>query len=429
MGLVIYNLLLPIAFLFFLPELILKYRNRGGWKNTYAERFGRFSADRQRELSAYQGAIWIHAVSVGETVVALGMIRRYLELYPDRNFVISTTTTTGQELARSKCPERTTVIFCPIDFPWMVRRVFKLLRPSLLVIFETELWPNLLDQAKRFGVPAVLVNGRMSDHSAKGYRRLSWFFRGLLKKFRLLAVQTPADAERFRSIAPQAPVEVFGNLKFDQAVPEGIADPGLAAYFGSGNFVVLLAASTHPGEEELITRQFIDLSGEFPDLRLVIVPRHAERGEDISAMLTRYQVKFCRRSQAAAAAEPVKVLLADTTGEMFKFIKAADIVIMGKSLAGHDEGHNLIEPALLDKPIVTGAVLRNFRFILQVLHDADAVVTVSEDAALAAALRRLVSDPQLRQELGQRAGNAIRQHRGATDRTIKALESIGTTRR
>ena len=420
----LYNLLLPLAFLFFVPGLLLKYRNRGGWKSTYGERFGGFSAERISELENFKGAIWIHSVSVGETVIAISFIKRYLELYPDKKFVISTTTTTGQELARTRCPENTAVIFCPIDFRRMVRRTFNVIEPSKLVIFETELWPNLLCEAVSRKIPVSVVNGRMSDHSAKGYRRMKMFFSPLLKKLSLIAVQTQGDMERYLAVSPEAKVQVTGNMKFDQAVPEQIADPGISGYFGEGDFTVILGASTHPGEEALIASVYRQLKTEMPGLRLILVPRHAERGADISETLTGLGLSHIRRSQAASAAEPVDVLLADTTGEMFKFIKAADIVIMGKSLAGHDEGHNLIEPALLDKPVVTGSVLRNFRFILNVLKDAEAVITVSGDAELSEQLRRLVSSAELRETIGRRAGNAIRLHRGAIDRTISMIEEL-----
>lgn len=421
----IYNLLLPLAFLFFIPELLLKYRNRGGWKSTFGERFGRFSKERIRELEASRGAIWVHAVSVGETVIALGFIKRYQALYPDRRFVISTTTTTGQELARSRCPENTQVIFCPIDFRWMVRRTFNIIQPSRLVIFETELWPNLIWEAGRRGVPAVVVNGRMSDHSAKGYYRMRFFFSSLLRSLSLILVQTEADKNRYLAVSPKAKVEVTGNMKFDQAPPENIADPGLAGYFGNEEYTILLAASTHPGEEELVGRTYQGMKNDFPLLRLVIVPRHAERGADIASALEKSGLAVVRRSQCEKAESPADVLIADTTGEMFKFINSSDIVIMGKSLAGHDEGHNLIEPALLDKPVVTGSVLRNFRFILDVLKQAEAVVTVSDEVELAAQLRRLAADPELRATLGKRGGDAIRQHCGAMERAVNFIESVG----
>ena len=279
--------------------------------------------------------------------------------------------------------------------------------------------------AKKRRVPAIVVNGRMSDHSSKGYYRMRLFFSPILRSLSMILVQTEADKERYLAVSPKANVQVTGNMKFDQSPPENIGDPGLAGYFGDDNYTILLAASTHPGEEDVVGRTYKALKEEFPLLRLVIVPRHAERGADVASVLEKDGLSVVRRSQAEKAAAPVDVLVADTTGEMFKFINAADIVIMGKSLAGHDEGHNLIEPALLDKPVVTGSVLRNFRFILDVLKQAEAVVTVSDETELAAQLRRLVADPELRAALGKRGGDAIRQHRGAMERAVNFIESTG----
>ncbi len=421
---ILYNLFFPLGFIFFIPGLWFKYRNRPGWKNTFSERFGIFPAERKKELEDFHGAIWVHAVSVGEAVVALSLVRAYLKEHPERKFVISTTTTTGQELVRKQLPENCAVIFCPVDFIWMVRRTLKVLKPSMLVIFETEIWPNMLWESCRAGIPVALVNGRMSDHSVRGYRRARLFFGPLLEKFNLLSVQSEADGERYLSVSPGANVVVSGNLKFDQKTPENLPEAGYENYFGAGKHKILLAASTHPGEEALIAETFKKLQRDFSELRLVLVPRHAERGEEIAAMLQQQNLRFARRSAETSAAEPVEVLLADTTGEMLKLMSGADLVIMGKSLAGHDEGHNLIEPALLDKAIVTGHVLRNFRFILKVLLQEDAVAVVTSDAELEPLLRKLFSDDALRMELGQRAGQAIRRHAGATGRTVSELEKL-----
>ena len=424
----IYNLFLPIGFIFFIPGLLIKYRNRGGWKSTFGERFGKFSPERIAELAGYHGAIWVHAVSVGETVVALSLIESYLKKHPERKFILSTTTTTGQELARKRVPRNTAVIFCPIDFTWMVRNTFNILQPSMLVIFETEIWPNLISEAKKRKIPVALVNGRMSDHSASGYRKAKLFFAPLLRKFDLIMVQTKADAERYLGISPEAKVMVHGNLKFDQTPPENIGDPGLADYFGPGEHKILLAASTHPGEEELVAGSFMELAKEISGLKLVLVPRHAERGGDVAAMLFRKGLVFRRRSQdnIPEITKPAvcDVLIADTTGEMFKFMNCTDVVIMGKSLAGHDEGHNLIEPALLKKPIVTGHVLRNFRYLLDALREGDAVALVTKDAELTLRLRELFSDDTMRLQLGERAAAVISQHCGAAERTIDSMETL-----
>ena len=420
MGRFIYNCFMPLVFLFFLPKLILKYRSRGGWKDTYGERFARFGS-RIGELKEFRGAIWIHAVSVGETIVALSMIRRYLERFPERRFVISTTTTTGQDVARSNLPENTTVIFCPLDFPWMVNRTLDLLRPSQLVIFETEIWPNLIALAEKRNIPVSLVNGRLSDKSARGYRRMKLFFAPLLNKFDQILAQSDSDAGRFLSVAPKAQVCNGGNLKFDQKLPALNDENILIPYLGEGT--MLLAGSTHPGEEELIVRCFKELKTQFPELKLVIVPRHAERGKDIAAMLENENCTYARRSIKGFPEEKADVLLADTTGEMLNFMKDADIVIMGKSFAGHDEGHNLIEPALLSKPVVTGHVLRNFRHLLCIMNEAQAVVT-ADDESLTAVLRDLLNDSEKRIALGKKACSVIGANGGAVDRAVDAIEAL-----
>lgn len=419
-----YNLFLPLGFLFYIPGLYIKYRNRGGWKNTFAERFGHFTPERVNELAQYHNAIWVHAVSVGETLVAISMIRAWHQMHPDRKFILSTTTTTGQELVRMQTPPSTAVIFCPIDFLWMVRRTLNVLKPAMLVIFETEIWPNMICETRKRGIPVAMVNGRMSDHSARGYRRAKFFFGPLLEMFNLILVQTQADFDRYKSVSPNAKVMVSGNLKFDQKIPENLPDMEYEKYFGPGKHLIMLAASTHPGEEKLIADTFKKLKPEIPELKLVLVPRHAERGGDIAEMLKSNLLNFARRSRQSETSSPVDVLLADTTGEMLKLMKNADIVIMGKSLAGHDEGHNLIEPALLNKPIVTGHVLRNFRYILNVLLKENAVATVTHESELIDQLRKLLTNKELRENLGKLAGQTIRKHAGATERTINELESL-----
>lgn len=421
----IYNILFPLAFIFFVPGMIIKLVRRPGYKKTFMERFAVFSAERKKSLLEYQGAVWVHAVSVGETVIAAALIEKWQGINPDRKFVLSTTTTTGQELARKKTADNVQVIYCPIDFIFFVRRVLKLIKPSMLVIFETEIWPNMIGESKKRGVKLALVNARMSDRSSRGYYRWRRFFRPTLEKFDLIGVQTQQDKERFAAVAPQAKIEVMHNMKFDQEIPDGFKSVDLKAYFGSGEYQVLLAASTHPGEEKLITDVFVGIKEEFPDLRLVIVPRHAERGNEIVRILKELNVSFRRRSEDdGSESNDVEVLLADTTGEMLGLMQAADVVIMGKSLAGQNEGHNIIEPALLGKAIVTGNELKNFRFILNVFKDNNALVTIDCDEQLADVLKELFSDRRRREELGSKAKQVVSSQKGATVNTIRSLEVI-----
>ena len=419
-----YNLVLPLGFVFFVPGLLWKLWRRPGWKKTFGERFACYKRERKLELEAYKNGIWIHAVSVGESVIALALCRKLRERHPELPVVISTGTTTGQELVRKQLPEGTTAIFCPMDFYWMVRKVLRMLQPKMLVIFETEIWPNLIVQAKKQGVKTALVNARLSDHSAKGYMRFKFFFKPLLALFDVIAAQSEGDRERFLQVSEQANVLNCGNLKFDQSVPADLQDVDLTGYFGSGDFKIVLGASTHPGEEAVIADAFQELYSRNSNLRLILIPRHAERGAEVMETLAKNNVSAARRSNNERTADNVLCLLADTTGEMLKFMKKSDVVIMGKSIAGHDEGHNLIEPALLKKAIVTGHVLRNFRFLLRVLTEKAAVKTITEDRELVLVLEELLNNNVLRNDLGNKAFAAISEHAGATAKTLDALDKI-----
>ncbi|MGE4300963.1 MAG: 3-deoxy-D-manno-octulosonic acid transferase [Victivallaceae bacterium] len=417
----IYNLLLPLGFVAFLPGLLWKLAFRPGWKKTFAERFGIFFRARKAAFAGSSGGIWLHAVSVGETMIALSLIDKLLKHNPGLRIVLSTTTTTGQELARDKAPAGVEVIFAPIDFHFTVRRAVKLVNAAKLVIFETEIWPNLILGAKRAGMEVFLINARMSDHSSRGYRRFSFFFAPLLARFDAIAAQSQADAERFKLVSPAAKVESCGNLKFDQSIDASLEPADLSGYFGPGDFKILIGASTHPGEEKLLIETFATLLAEFPDLRLVLAPRHAERGGEIEKLLQASGLPYARRSRETASSSPVKAVLADTTGELVKLMKASAVVVMGKSLAGQDEGHNLIEPALLARPIVTGHILRNFRFVLKILEESGGVRTVASDAELAPALRELFADPAAAAAMGERALAAISVHRGAAERVMHKI--------
>ncbi|MBR2356742.1 MAG: 3-deoxy-D-manno-octulosonic acid transferase [Lentisphaeria bacterium] len=420
-----YNLVLPLGFVFFVPGLLWKLWRRPGWKKTFGERFACYKKERKAELEAYKNGIWIHAVSVGESVIALALSKKLRVAYPDLPIVISTGTTTGQELVRKQLPEGAAAIFCPMDFLWMVKKVLRMLKPQMLVIFETEIWPNLIVQSKKQGVKTALVNARLSDHSAKGYNRFKFFFAPLLAKFDVIASQSEGDKERFLQVSPQANVQNCGNLKFDQSVPADLQAVDLAEYFGEGEYKVVLGASTHPGEEAVIAASFKELYQADDKLRLVLIPRHAERGEEVMQAMAKLEIPTARRSNGErAGGEKILCLLAYTTGEMLKFMKGSDVVIMGKSIAGHDEGHNLIEPALLKKAVVTGSVLRNFRFLLQVLTGKDAIKTIASDSELTGVLAELLNNDDLRNELGNKAFAAISEHSGATDKTLAVLGKL-----
>ena len=422
--LLIYNLIFPLVFLFYLPGLIVKYIRRSGYKKTYAERFGIFGAARRRELAGWHGAIWLHAVSVGETNLTLSLLKAWQAAEPDRKFILSTTTTTAQEIARNKTdPARVQVIFCPIDWCFFVWSAMRLIRPSKLVIFETELWPQLISSAKKSGAKLMLANTRISDHSYRGYRRFRAFIAPMLRKFDRICAQTELDRERLLTIAPglEDRISVCGNIKFDQAPPTG-AGADYEELFGEKDITTLIAASTHNPEEPLILDTFMALRGEFPRLRLVLVPRHAERGADIEKLIQARGLSYRRRSNGSGAERGFSVLLADTTGELARLIQGADLVIMGKTLAGNNEGQNIIEPAALGKAIVTGPEMKNFKQAFAALTKGNAVLKLETDAELTGAIVKLTENPELRREFGANAAAAIAEHAGALNKTITILE-------
>lgn len=422
-----YNLFFPLVFLFFLPGLVVKLIRRPGRKKNYPERFAIFSREKKERLKALDHPVWMHAVSVGETNLALTALQAWKKIDPERRFVLSTTTTTAQEIARQKVPDGVEVIFCPIDFLPFVRKTFRLIRPSGLVVFETEIWPNLVRTAKKLGLPTALVNARMSDHSLKGYRRFRMFFAPVLRCFDAICVQTEADRDRYRMIAPDLEdrIVVGGNIKFDQRLPENFRIPDLTKIFPSGGSPVIIGASTHSGEEKMIVGAFRKLREQYKGALLILVPRHAERGAEIAELLKSARMSFLRRSTGERFGEgPVDCLLADTTGELMGFLAASDIVIMGKTLAGNHDGQNIIEPAVLGKAIVCGRELRNFREAMEILRKADAVLTVETEEELRRALYMLSSDPELRVKLGRRAYEAITAHSGAIAKNIELLETL-----
>ena len=322
-----YNLFFPLVFLFFLPGLVVKLIRRPGRKKNYPERFAIFSREKKERLKALDHPVWMHAVSVGETNLALTALQAWKKIDPERRFVLSTTTTTAQEIARQKVPDGVEVIFCPIDFLPFVRKTFRLIRPSGLVVFETEIWPNLVRTAKKLGLPTALVNARMSDHSLKGYRRFRMFFAPVLRCFDAICVQTGADRDRYRMIAPDLEdrIVVGGNIKFDQRLPENFRIPDLIKIFPSGGSPVIIGASTHSGEEKMIVGAFRKLREQYKGALLILVPRHAERGAEIAELLKSAGMSFLRRSTGERFGEgPVDCLLADTTGELMGFLAASD---------------------------------------------------------------------------------------------------------
>ncbi len=430
--LLVYNAVFFLAFVIYSPILLFKLTRRGGLTAEYWQRFGLFSRATRDRLSRLEAPVWIHAVSVGETVAALSFIRRWRERDPAVEIVLSSTTTTGHALAARKLPPEVPLIYCPLDFPWAVRAALKAVRPRLLLIFEVEIWPNLITLATRAGVRIALANGRMSDRSSRGYARHRWFFGPLFARFSVLCVQTPEDAERTRAVVgDRVPVMVCNTMKFDQ-IPDSDGSDNTALLqevFGPGERIVWTVGSTHAGEEELVLDVLGELQPEFPALRMVLVPRHHERTAEVVATCRERGVRFRLlrpRDDLPGCSGPADVLIVNTTGELMNFYAAGDLAYVGKSLAGNEGGHNIIEPAIFGKPIIHGSNMQNFRAVAAAFRRADAVIEVTADAGLTEAVRNLLANPAEREALGKRAREVVETGRGAIEKTLAQLERVLT---
>ena len=429
----IYNIILPILFLFYFPFYLVHILKRGGLTKDYWQRFGFFGKEIRAKLAALNNKVWVHAVSVGESVAAVSFIKAWQKAHPEDNIVFTCSTATAFETMKKKNLPNVVLMYCPIDFYWAVRSALKIINPHTLAIFEVEIWPNLILQAAKRGVKVCLVNGRMSDKSSQGYAKYKWIFKPILDAFAVICVQTEEDAARVeRVVGNRDRIKVCDTMKFDQVPDVGANDVSsvLDAAFGNGPRVTFVVGSTHPGEEELVCDAVKTLKAEHPELRTVLVPRHCERAADVCKVMSSYGLTYRSlkpiEGQPQADA-PVDVLLVNTTGELMNFYGAADIAYVGKSMAGQTGGHNIIEPAIFGKAIIHGSHMENFRAVAALFKERMASIEIPEDSEFTPTLKRLLANPAEREELGKNARATVDRYRGAIDRTIKAMDSVSTS--
>jgi len=418
----IYSALLAVAMLLTLPYWLLQRMRHGKYDAGLGERLGRIP--RRLVAQPARPTIWIHAVSVGEVLAISGLATELTKRFSQHRVVISTTTDTGQKLARTRFDEEN-VFYFPLDFAFAIRPYLRLLQPKLVVIAETEFWPNFLRLAHASGARIAVVNGRISDRSLPGYRRFRRLLTGVLQRVDLFLTQTAEDARRLVEIgAPPELVLATGNLKFD--VPAPAASPIIAslraAFQQAQTGPVIVCGSTVEGEEPLLLQAFINILASHPRAVMVLAPRHPERFGEVAELLNQLGVRFWRRSMWGG--EPILggVLLIDTIGELAALYALADVAFVGGSLVPRG-GHNIIEPALHGVPIVVGNHTENFRDIVSLFQSRDAVRVVGP-AELPLVLMDLISNPAERAELGRRAAETIRAQMGATQRTMQALETL-----
>ena len=387
-----------------------------------------FAASLRERLLGPKGAlnpegarsIWIHAVSVGEVVAAGILVPHLREAFPGTRIALSVTTPTGRRVAEERLTGIDDLFYCPFDLPFLLRKAMARVRPMALVIVETEIWPNLLREARRAGASTLLVNGRISDRSFPGYLRIRFFLRRYLREVDRFLMQSETYARRIEEMgAPPSEVFVAGSLKFD-AVPTG-GRPASARVTPKGR-PVLVAGSTLDPEERIVLSVFERLSVSSPGLFLVIAPRHLPRFDTVFELASRKGLKVARRSRGESV-DKADVLLLDTLGELASLYAEADLAFVGGSLASWG-GHNIIEPASCGTPVLFGPHMQNFADVARIFLDAGAAIQVRDEAELESALRDLLASREQREALGRKASEVVERNRGAAGRSVSMLKAL-----
>lgn len=432
---VIYQILLPFLFLFLAPSQWIKMLRRKDATGSVLQRLGFFNQQIKNLLTAQSRGLWIHAVSVGEVAIAIRLIREWRRRYPRLPIFLTTTTNTAQAVARRELGDTVALTYNPLDFIFSVRSFFNLIHPRVLVLVESELWPNFLWEAKRRKVPVALVNARLSLTAERRYRMLQPIIRPLYDHLDIICLQSEADRERLLALgARPETLIVADSMKFDvsEVRDTRVATREVNTLLNRASVPdtarILLGGSTHPGEEQILARVYLRLRQKHPELFLIICPRHFERAKKIEHELTQLGLRVVRRSllgDPLADVQPLPntpdVLLVDTTGELKRFYAAAHITFVGKSLTGHG-GQNFLEPVQYCHPVIVGPHVENFAEIASHFIRERAIIQVADQAALESAVERCLSDPAYAEAVAMRAQSLFHKRLGATRRTIEALD-------
>jgi 3-deoxy-D-manno-octulosonic-acid transferase len=418
----LYSALLAAGLLLSLPYWLLESARHGKYRAGLAQRLGK--VPRRLPQDPHLPAIWVHAVSVGEVIAVTGLVFELRARFPQHRVVVSTTTVTGQKIARDRFGEDS-VFYFPLDLPFAIRPYLRWLQPEFIVLAETEFWPNFLRLARLSGAKIAVVNARISDGSLPGYKRFRGSMTRILRDVDLFLAQTDEDSRRLQTIgAPPERVEISGNLKFDAPIP---APPAIVnnlrlALEGANAGPVLVCGSTMDGEESLLLQAFANILAGHPRGLMILAPRHPERFTEVAELLRKLNVRCWRRSEWKG--EPISggVLLLDSIGELAALYSLADVAFVGGSLVPNG-GHNIIEPAQYGVPIVVGNHTDNFRDIVSLFQSRDAVRIVGP-AELTLVFMELLSNDAERAALGRRAAETLRSQMGATQRTVEALQRL-----
>ncbi len=412
----IYSLLFYTLLPVILARLLWRSLKAPAYRLRWGERLGYY------RQAAGHNVIWIHAVSVGEVEVAFLLLKRLQQTYSAQQFLITTTTPTGSARVNAVLGNSVAHVYLPYDTLGAVRRFFVHFQPKIAIIMETELWPDLFAACGQRQIPLFIVNARLSEKSARGYQKLPGLVRPALANITAIAAQTEADAQRFQAIGAESQrVQVCGNLKFDMPSMAAVIAEGqtLRKKLFPGRFVWIIA-STHKEEERVFLELYPQLKQVAPELLLVIAPRHPERFGEVKKLFLTQQLNVVMRTSHAACTDNTDVYLADTLGELKMLYAAADIAFVGGSLVPVG-GHNVLEPAAVNVPVLFGPFMHHFALIAEGLLNAEAALQCQDVPALLAGFQRLYSDAEYRQTLTANACHFVKQNQGATERVLTLL--------
>lgn len=423
----IYNILLILYWIGLIPVIIYRLTFEEGFYERIKQSAGYMPESLMAKIEGRR-AIWVHAASVGEIVATSPLVKDIKREFPDAVVVVSVVTATGHAMAERIIPEAEGIIFFPLDLPVLTRRILQTIKPISILLVETEIWPNFLRIAEELEIPVMMVNGRISDRSMKRYRYIKSFTHEMLRSITRFCMQSKFDADYIEQLgAPKEDITVTGNMKYDQTYASVTPEEkhNLLEEFGfHNNHPIIVAGSTHKGEEDQIFTMFQHVLKEYPQARLLIAPREIYRGHDVKDLAKKYGFAgICRSDMTEPVHEGIPVVVLDTIGELGRLYSLGDIVFVGGSLV-KTGGHNILEPAAHAKPIIVGPYMFNFKDIFALLSNRNACLAVKNQSELTAKVLELCKNKELAQEMSQNCIALMRENRGATQRNTQEIRKL-----
>lgn len=423
----LYNFLLHLYMLINLPKVAKRWFFEKGYKQRMSESRGNMPQE-VREKIENKNAIWVHAASVGEVVATNPIVNELRHEFPKSTIVVSVVTATGYKMAKQTIKNADGIFYFPLDLKGATKRIIDIVKPSIILNVETEIWPNFIRWAKLYQIPLIMVNGRISEKSIKKYKKIRFFLEKVLRHYSVFCMQSKIDATHIKMMgAEPEKVLILGNTKYDQEYPQmdQLAKQEIQNELAlDKNELVIIAGSTHPGEEEYIVEAFKDIKKRFSKATLIIAPRKITRGEELQSLCEESGFDVLRRSQMTeAATKAYDVIILDTIGELGKLYALADIVFVGGSLV-EIGGHNILEPAAFGKPIVVGPKMFNFTEIYNLLSRNGACLTVTNQDELNKVFMELAENDEMREKYGNNAYEIMQKNQGAARRNVEQVRKV-----